>query len=200
MTRVILIALSWLLFGTSARAVEPSEMTAISVSVPLGELQFHLVPEWKDLSSVEQGFRMIRDAAILKVGSELRPIPWNNIGDGCWPRAALASGLLENAGLRRPAKLFVFGPLYVSTVNHAAGWWYHVVPIVAAEGRVFVLDPAVNPDRPQTLDEFMSRIIADPDDATLSICNPFAYLPWSMCYVSGPSEEEPAESDILPYL
>jgi hypothetical protein len=34
----------------------------------------------------------------------------------------------------------------------------------------------------------------------VSVCNPFAYFPWSPCYVSGPGEETRAAAELAEYV
>ncbi|HLE00022.1 MAG TPA: protein-glutamine glutaminase family protein [Bdellovibrionota bacterium] len=183
----------------NASSVDPSVMTAMDMGQPLEKFKPGLLPEWQTVAAVEQGFRMIRDDKIIRNGAGFRRIPWDFIEDACSPRAAIASEALEKAGFRRPARLFAFGPLSVSKDDQVANWWYHLAPVVAAEGQIFVLDPTVNPDRAQTIQEWLSRITVTPEEITLSLCNPFAYTPWSMCYISGPEEEAGAEEELLLY-
>ncbi|OFZ80161.1 MAG: hypothetical protein A2603_12310 [Bdellovibrionales bacterium RIFOXYD1_FULL_55_31] len=182
-----------------ASSIDPSAMTAMDMGQPFEKFRTGLLPEWQTVAAVEQGFRMIRDDKVIRSEAGFRRIPWDFFEDACSPRAAIASEALEKAGFRRPARLFAFGPLSVSKGDQVANWWYHLAPVVAAEGQAFVLDPTVNPDRAQTIQEWLSRITVTPEEVTLSLCNPFAYTPWSMCYISGPEEEAGAEEELLLY-
>lgn len=177
---------------TTRALIAPEEptLTALSEAKPITDLKMHLIPEWKNFEDVRQGFSMITAPSLS--------IPWDYVFDGCFARAALAAEHLEKAGLRRPAKLFIFGPLAFAKEDLGmVTWWYHVAPVVAFDGTAYVLDPSIQPSGPLLLKDWVSRISSDPSEATLAVCNPFSYQPWSMCYVSGPDEEAGAHSAVF---
>lgn len=184
---------------------EASWMSALQVAVPFGELSPHLIPEWPSRWHVEEGFRRIRDDRFLALPESPgtpRTISWRYPYDGCFARAAVAAEHLETAaGLRRPAKVFIYGPLALQTSTAGyISWWYHVAPVVSHAGTAYVLDPAVDPSGPLTLEQWSRRMTRDLAQVSLSICNPYAYNPWSHCYISGPDAESRAVPDIQAYL
>lgn len=113
----------------------------------------------------------------------LRKIFWLYPDDGCFARAALANGLLEQSGFSTPKTVFAFGNLSLNTENTpdgVASWWFHVAPIVEVDGARYVLDPAVNPEGPILLKEWLDKI-GTPKKIRVAICGSGTYSPSSPC-------------------
>lgn len=184
--------------------LESEALTASNMAKPLDQLNKHLIPEWPDPKQIQEAFIKIRDDRFLflpEENSSPKTISWAYVEDGCSSRAAVASEHLEEFNLRRPAKLFIFGELSLTTPQQGEiFWWYHVALVVASQGNYYVLDPAVEPSQPLLVEQWAAKITSDLSQATLSVCNPFSYAPWSMCYVSGPLEESSARDEQLDYL
>ncbi len=84
-----------------------------------------------------------------------------------------------------PYKIFVFGDLTLQTSNSPKGfvsWWFHVAPIIRDnESNLWVLDPAVHPDAPISLDIWLGQLSSDTNSLKVSICTSFAYGAESSC-------------------
>lgn len=113
----------------------------------------------------------------------LRKIFWLYPDDGCFARAALANGYLEQSGFDTPKTVFAFGNLSLKTENTpdgVASWWFHVAPVVEVDGAKYVLDPAVNPEGPILLREWLDKI-GTPEKIRVAICGSGTYSPSSPC-------------------
>jgi hypothetical protein len=190
--------------GLDARIFAIPRFTPLRIAEPPGELNVGLIPTWGNEQDIQRAFERIRDDHFLKLPedpSHPRTIPWGYAYDGCYARAALASAHIEELGLRRPAKLFVFGDLsFESRSDGRVNWWFHVAPVVAHDGKIYVLDPAIEPSHPLQVGKWLSRIAPDRSSVRLEVCNPFAYMPESLCYVSGPWAEGSATQDGLDFV
>lgn len=190
--------------------VDPFAQTARRVAVPLERVDFSEIPSWDALGEndevVQLAFETSRDERYLVLPerpSFLRRPSWLYPDDGCFARSALTAKKLQSWNYPRPFKLFAFGNLRVNTKNHPAGkvfWWYHVVPIISYRGQVYVLDAAIEPTHPLFYLEWVDRMIANRNKIKLSVCNPYAYEPNSLCYQAGPNSEKSAYSHQIYYL
>lgn len=190
--------------SSSYYEVDPWSMTAVSQAEALGNLNRGLIPEWERREKLESAFQRIRDDRFIALGdetAELRGISWSYFYDGCFARAAGAAAYLEEVGHRRPAKLFIFGDLtFESASSEVVSWWFHVAPVVSVNGTPYVLDPAIEPDRPLEVREWVMRLAYDPDQVQVSVCNPFTYMPDDLCYLSGPEAENRAEDELRDFI
>ena len=110
---------------------------------------------------------------------------------------------LEAQGFPRPAKIFVFGDLKVETENNPYGyveWWFHVVPILKSEGKVYVFDPAINSYKPLLLQEWLEIMTDAIDSLSASICSTYSYVPSQDCDITAPEFETTALQSQLFYL
>lgn len=160
---------------------------AYSVSGSFFDLDSSDIQEEADLIEIETAFYLVRDMRFLKSRKDqnfLRRITWLFPDDGCYARAALMKGLLDDVAVP-VSRVFIFGDLEVITDNHPAGavnWWYHTAPVMkATDGTLYVLDPAVEPARPLTLEEWTLRQVPALDQAQLSICSGNTYAPNNSC-------------------
>lgn len=173
--------------------------SAMSRMAPLAVADMSLVPEWKDEQLILEGFMKVRDERSLYSTSSStfkRRSSWFYPDDGCFDRAQIMGSWLETMGYVRPAKIFAFGNLEVSTVNSPAGsvsWWYHVVPIARVGTRYFVFDPAIEPDFALDLNDWLAKMAKDPSTINVSVCTPYTYGPGDLC-TSGTSAADDAQA------
>lgn len=142
--------------------------------------------EWRGVDDMQSRFESARDMRFIKTSRDpefLRRISWLYPTDGCYVRAALFSRNFYRLFVPVPDKVFAFGNLRVKTPNHIRGvvtWWFHVASIVEVQGQKYVMDPAIEPANPLTLEEWLGRM-GDPQKIKISICNSGATAPTSDC-------------------
>lgn len=137
------------------------------------------------LDVLNELFSRVRDRRILRSDQDFPRRPsWMYPDDGCYARAEVASQLLIQEGYR-PSKIFAYGNLRVQTKNSENGfveWWYHVVVGYRVGSINYVLDPAIDPTRPLTLKEWISKMKLESDDRVeISVCDSSAITPDSLC-------------------
>lgn len=112
-----------------------------------------------------------------------RRISWLYPVDGCYHRAMLANSLLKKSGFVTPNNVFAFGELATDTQNSTTGvvtWWYHTAPIVQVGLVKYVLDPAIDPEKPLTLENWLAKM-GKPKKMKVSICGAGADAPETNC-------------------
>lgn len=196
--------------GVSAQAYFPSQKTLWGTSAfgqrsPLEELDLAKVPAAPDFDFIRNKFEALRDKRFLTTsGSDfLRRITWLFPDDGCYARAEVLARLLEQEKAPPVAKIFVFGDLKAKTPNSPRGsvsWWYHVAAAYRDRTTVYILDAALEPQRPLTLQEWVARVSSDPDDVRLSICSAKTYEPDSDCYTPEPKSPQASWAEEQRYL
>lgn len=170
------------------------------------------VAAWSNYKVIQQNFEKIRDIRYFDdnmVKGFVRRISWLYPDDGCWTRASAVIkdlfGPHHNVvnQYQRPSKIFAFGNLCVNTSHSSTGyvsWWYHTAPVIrdAESKQVYVLDPAVEPRKPLTVDQWMSAIAANSGNcrshnsnyvSRFAICNGYGTNPGSRCDSSFMEEE-----------
>jgi hypothetical protein len=140
-----------------------------------------LVAEWKN-GDINKAFKAIRDERFM-VGEEnfSRRPTWLYPYDGCYARAELAAQRLMGKGFATPSKIFIFGNLMVKSANASdiVTWWYHVAAAYRYKNEVYIFDPAIEPKRLLTLEEWKATM--GPTEKEISICSKGAYDPDSNC-------------------
>lgn len=160
---------------------------AIDVAVKYRGASLRKVTEWESVEVMNERFKRIRDLRFLRERDRpdfLRRISWLYPDDGCYARSQLSNLNFADWEIPVPDKVFAFGDLAVDTPNSPHGsvsWWYHVAPIVQVQGVKYVLDPAIEPTRPLTLDEWLERQNSEPGEVKVSICRSGTYSPYSVC-------------------
>jgi len=198
------LAKRWLHSGPDSRTRTSRALgsSAYDKAVPYGELTISKIANWQSALSPIEVFAWIRDHRGVRHSGEMRRLSWLYPDDGCFARAELASQELESRFFLKPSKLFIFGNLKVKTPNSPSGeisWWYHVVPAFRSKNRIFVFDPAIQPQRPLLLEEWIKSMDQTlSDDFTLSICHPHTYTPDSDC--GDPEVDDRALADQATYL
>lgn len=181
--------------------------TPEAVARKLSQLDLAALPVWVSAEALQKGFAAAKNDLFLSDTSHdpsiRRRIPWQYPDDGCFTRAELARDHLAQNGNPEPKKLFVFGSLSVDTPNAVGGtayWWYHVAPVVRVGEDGFVLDPAVDPQGPLRIGDWLERMAADLPEPLLSICDATAYDAYSACLGGTPEfARQEAQAD-LPVL
>lgn len=173
--------------------------SAVAMEIPFDSLDLSQISPWKAEATVNYIFEAVRDERFLfTLGAPTFPrrISWLYPDDGCYARAAVTNKKLEEWGIDRLNKLFIFGDLNVRTDNAIGGlveWWYHDVPVTQKDGVIYVFDAAVEPTRALALDEWIRLMGQGTKSITAAICDPYAYSPWDRCIL--PSHD--VESDAL---
>jgi hypothetical protein len=171
-----------------------SRNNAQDIAQPFSKVDMSGVTIWKDYAEIEEYFRKVRDDRFLEDPSAvhfLRRPTWMYPDDGCFARAHMMEERLEFAGKPPIKKVFAFGNLRVATTNAPGGhvrWWYHVAPIVSDGKEEYVLDPATEPEHPQLLVEWLSRM-GNSKEFTLAICESGTYTPYEDCLHPGDEAE-----------
>jgi hypothetical protein len=142
--------------------------------------------EWKDLRQVNKAFVEMRNKRFIETEVDnnlfLRRSSWLLPEDGCWLRAELAKFNLEDWNYPETYKLYIFGNLKVETENSVYGevyWWYHVANAVYVNQSLYILDPAIHPDGPLLLNDWIKTM--NDDNAHISLCEADSYDPYSKC-------------------
>ena len=162
------------------------------------------LPQWKNFRDMENAFYYVRDLRFLDWTYQGEDFPrrstWLYPDDGCFARAELIITNLEDKKNRDPIpyKVFVFGNLEVETINSPDGyvsWWYHVVPITAYNNEYYVFDPAIDAERPLTLEEWLGTMGSNINKLKIAVCNAHTVFPDDDCY----SPDIHSKSTILYY-
>jgi len=161
---------------------------------------------WPSQEEMQSRFERARDVRWLTTDEHpefLRRSSWLYPDDGCFARAALANRNFKTWTIDVPNKVFVFGDLSVKTDNSPTGsveWWYHVAPLVEWNGQKYVLDPALNPQQPLPLLEWLGLMSDDPESLRVAVCESGTYFPFDSCDTVTDGVEGRAHSDQLYYL
>lgn len=144
------------------------------------------VTAWTSLENLQDMYLKIRDDKFLiwkKEPDKLRRPTWLYPDDGCYARAAMVSRSSAVLGQPIPQKIFAFGNLRVKTQNStrgSVGWWYHVASIVEVNGEKFVIDPAIDYQKPMLLIDWLSSM-GKPSKIRVAICESGTIIPGSNC-------------------
>jgi len=161
------------------------------------------VVSWPNFQTIKANFEKIRDIRYFQdedYPGFARRVTWLYPDDGCWTRASAVIkdlfGPFNNIAnnFTRPSKVFAFGNLCANTSNSPSGrvtWWYHTAPIVrdAETNLTYVLDPAVSPRVPLTMENWIAAITSRSDACaksrssidTFNICNGYGTGPYNSC-------------------
>jgi len=162
-------------------------VSAYATALPINELQFPPMVEWKDNKQMINAFKKGRDLRFLNWYQEKRPFKrrstWLYPDNGCYARAELLVRNLLAWKFSPLYKAFVFGNLEVESSNSpdTIYWWYHVVPVVKLQGEYFVFDPAIFPSSPLPLNQWLETMVGDINQVKVSICSAHTYDPGSPC-------------------
>lgn len=176
------------------------------VSKPLSGLDLTQIPDVGSYPDLENQFKYIRDIRIIEDTrkSSMRRLTWLYPDDGCFARAEMAARLLMEKNFVTPKKVFVFGNLRAPTKNAPGGfveWWYHVAVIYRIDKTAYVFDPAINPARPTTLNEWNAAIGGTNNGRVqYAICDHATFDPNQDCMQPRQIETEEAISEQRMFL
>lgn len=111
-------------------------------------------------------------------------IPWNYIEDGCYIRAQITRYVLDEYQIDS-FKVFAFGSLDFNNGSISANWSFHVANGIYSNQKVYIIDPAVHPNGPILIDEWI-RLISNDQAVKISFCSPKTYQDYDSC--SDPKE------------
>ena len=152
------------------------------------------VTSWTSMVSLQKNFVKIRDEKFLVwsvMPAENRRTTWLYPDDGCYARASMVTRMAYQSLLPIPKKVFAFGDLTVKTPNSSYGsvsWWYHVASIVEVAGVKYVIDPAIDYEKPLTLLDWLSKM-GDPTKMRVAVCASGTVSPKSNCAVETGGQE-----------
>ncbi len=179
--------------------------TAVEQAKPLPEVDFNQLSPWQDFAQIKQRFQTIRDLRFIPDpfdSQTLRRSTWLYPDDGCYARASLMKENLLDINAGEFTKIFAYGDLLVKTKNSPMGvvsWWYHVAIIVTDGNEKYILDPAIEPQKPLALKAWLSRM-GDPNQIVISLCKSTTYTPYSSCESSTESDDDVALDDQIFFL
>lgn len=187
--------------------VAPSlSQSVYSAKKPLNDLKIDELPEVASYEELVKEFEYIRDTRFM-TNERLqfhRRLSWLYPDDGCFVRADLASYFAQAKSYVKPKKLFAFGNLTVETKNSASGrvgWWYHVVIAYRVGNVGYVIDPAIEPQRPLKFAEWGARMgQTEQNSIDFAICESSAFHPYSDCKYAPQNDFEDNESTQISYL
>jgi hypothetical protein len=171
--------------AASLMAVRPG--SPLAMAEELESLSFSQVPELPSIRDLNEVFSFFRDTKFLtQVPGPLseRRLSWLYPDDGCFVRASLATYFAQTNRWPEPYKLFVFGNLSVKSPNHPSGvvsWWYHVVPVYRVGQQAYAMDPAIEPRRPLTVEEWKKSVEVTGPVHQFSVCAPATFDPDDNC-------------------
>lgn len=178
---------------------------------------------WQDYDEIETIFQRLRDSRYFQdevTKNFARRISWLFPDDGCSTRLAAMIkdffGPINNPvnNKTRPSKVFAFGNLCMLSENTLSGsirWWYHTAPVVRDQStkQIYVLDPAIEPNHPILIDQWMEKISANDGACAdesygmtnqvdrFNICNGYGSEPYQFCEFT---QLENFEKEIRPML
>jgi hypothetical protein len=173
-------------------------VTPVDAKKPLRSLNISEIPEVSSYEELVQEFYYIRDTRFMQSDRPnfMRRMTWMYPDDGCYARAELASDFLQDHHYATPKKMFAFGNLHAKSTNSPSGdvsWWYHVAVTYRVKNVVYILDPALMPARPMTLQEWNDAIGGARANVKYSICEAGTFDPDSDCERPDNMKEEDAE-------
>lgn len=152
-------------FHGDANELAPIQFSQVKIS----EDFYKKVGAWDDLEQVGRAFRLIRDARFIEFNSEKHRLNWLEPNDRmCMQRAGLAAGILLHSGFPMATSVLFSGGFISCSAwrdGDAGGqkrdgsacisWPWHNALGVRVGDEVYILDPALNFERPVTLREWV---------------------------------------------
>ena len=164
------------------------EDSAFQAARDLSKINFALVYDLKNNEDLMTIFKYVKDTRFIqnfKSPIQRRKLSWMYPDDGCYIRAELMARFIQEKRMPPTKKIFVFGDLAVRSPNAPGGivrWWYHVAPIYRVGRNVYVLDPAIEPRRPVTIQEWQYRVSVESQVNKFALCNRNTYDPDDNCF------------------
>ncbi len=176
--------------------------TPMDVAKPLNQISYKNVAQLANYDEVIKEFNNIRDTRFINYESSgrlsQRRIPWEYPEDFCYARAGAANIYLRSNSHIRPSLIFVFGDLSAKSVNamndnERVNWNYHVAPIVQEHDNIYVLDPAINPNKPLLVHEWYD--LMHDQNLKAAICDTYTYYPNDSCL--HPKHDAAKDNDLM---
>lgn len=164
-----------------------AEPSAEAAAGRWNKLDLSKMEAWGNFQDIEEAFEKVRDHRFLSTLDRpqfLRRSTWLYPRDGCFARAGLAVKNMMDWKFPKAYKVFVFGDLTVNTENYPLGqvtWWYHVVPAVKFGTDIYILDPAIDPQKPLLLKRWLETMTTDLSEVKVAVCDRNAYAPYDAC-------------------
>lgn len=186
-------------------SIQDTIRTPEQVQQPLKNLSLSEIPDVGTMTELIRRFNFVRDTRFLATedASFPRRLTWLYPDDGCYARAEMASQKLIDQQLTTPKKIFVFGNLTAQTTNAAEGyvhWWYHVAVIYRVGATAYVVDPALNPQKPMTLDSWNKAVGGESTPVKYAICSHDTFDPDADCFEPTQMSEAQAEAEQKGFL
>lgn len=151
--------------------------SAYNIRKPITNQNWNEIPEWGSYQKLLQAFKTVQNQRIYndtEIQFFLRRITWLYPDDGCFQRAAHIAIQLNLLALPKVKQLFVF--------NHITNnWTYHVAPVARVNGQVYVLDPAMNPNEPIALWNWLKLFTDSSANILSSLCDETTWDPNGNC-------------------
>ncbi|MDG0814997.1 protein-glutamine glutaminase family protein [Bdellovibrio svalbardensis] len=173
------------------------------IKKPLQKLDLKEIPDVGSLPDLENQFKYVRDTRFMADSHFPRRLTWMYPDDGCYARAEMVSQKIIAQHFTEPKKIFVFGNLSAKTTNAPGGsvqWWYHVAVIYRVGQVAYVVDPALNPQKPMTLTEWNKAVGGEQTKVQYAICSHDTFDPDSDCYGPLPMSAAQAEAEQSGFL
>jgi hypothetical protein len=183
----------------------PLIQTPYDVRKSLSRLDISTIPEVASLEELTAQFVYIRDTRFMPSRMENFPrrMTWLYPDDGCFARAELVADFLVLQNFVAPKKVFGFGDLRAATNNSPYGsvsWWYHVAAIYRVGDTPYVMDPALMPERPMTLQEWNTAIGGNSTKVQYAICATNTFDPDYDCANPQPMTINHAQAEQAAYF
>jgi hypothetical protein len=150
----------------------------------LEEVNISTLPEVLSEAVAFEMHRRLRDTRSW-TWNEMQDFPrrlsWLYPEDGCYLRADLMVSKLKEWGYTRPKQAFVLGDLSFESLYEKVNWWYHVAPIVRVGTQAYVIDPAIDYQRPLLLKDWVQRISEKTANTQIAVCEAGAISPDDPC-------------------
>lgn len=182
----------------TARLVTPQRAAKTIAKLDLTE-----IPDVGSFPDLENQFKYVRDTRFISDENFPRRLTWLYPDDGCYARAEMVSQKIIAQNFTEPKKIFVFGNLVAKTTNSSSGsvrWWYHVAVIYRVGTTAYVVDPALNPQKPMTLAEWNKAVGGGEANLQYAICSHDTFDPDADCYNPRPMSATQAESEQRGFL
>lgn len=180
--------------------------TAEHLRKPMSKVDFSETPELSSYDELVGIFNFIRDTRFLQTENPKFPrrLTWLYPDDGCYARAEVSTIEIASKAVALPKKVFAFGNLRARTNNSSSGfvsWWYHVAISYRVGAQAYILDPAIEAERPLTIEEWNNAIRGNSSyEVQYSICSAHTYDPTDGCSTPTQQSQEQIFGDQKSFL
>lgn len=164
------------------------------------KLNLSSIPQVPHLNLIHEMYKRVREIRAWTWGEMPtfpRRLTWLYPEDGCFLRAELMVQKLKEWGYLTPKQVFAFGELSFSTPYETVNWWYHVAPAVRFRDQVYIIDPAVDYQRPLLIQEWIQKISGSVEVTQFTVCEAGAVSPDDSCHESESNWDEDDRKEML---